>query len=165
MHPLDSGVGDQHHLAGLHAGLAVARHDVGLDHDRLPGAERIVRHRARRTAFGAENWRQIAASIAVQEIVDDGEAGIFDDAGRFDDLRRRSARLEHRRNRIEGGIRRRMQVAVELVRLAERETAQHLARVIPECRADLGHHDITRLDAPHARKLARHAQIGRIAST
>ena len=33
--------GDQNHLAGLYAGLAVARHHIGLDHDRLPGTERL----------------------------------------------------------------------------------------------------------------------------
>ena len=154
--------GDQNHLAGLYAGRAIARHHVGLDHDRLPGTERIVRHWTRRTAFGAENWRQIAPSVAVQEIVNDREAGIFDDAGRFDDLCRGRAGLEHRRNRIKGGIRRCMQIAIEFVRLAERETPQHLSRMIPERRGNLRHHDITRLDAAHARKLAGYAQIRRL---
>src|SRR5512144_893422 len=143
MHPLGSRAGDQNHFAGLHAGFAVARHHIGLDHDRLPGTERIARNRTRRTTFGAKNWWQIAPAVTVQKIVDDREPSIFDYAGCFDDLCRSYACLKYRGNRIEGGISGRMQVAVELIRLAERETAQNLTRMIPERRGNFSHHDIT----------------------
>ena len=53
-------------------------------------------------------------------------------------------------------------LAIKLVRLAERKTAKHLPRVIPERRADLGHHHVARLHAPHARKLTGYAKIWRI---
>src|SRR5690242_7851441 len=159
MHPLDSRGCDQNHLADLHAGLSIARHYIGLNNDRLAGAERIAWHRTRRTAFAAENWRQITPSVPVQKIVDDREACIFDDARCFDDLRRCRARLEHRSNRIEGRVGRLMQVAIEFVWLAERKAAQHLTRMFPECRGDFCHHDVPRLDAPHARKLAWYTQI------
>ena len=39
MQALDAVPGDQHHLAGLHAGLVITRDDVGLDHNGLAGAE------------------------------------------------------------------------------------------------------------------------------
>ena len=110
MHPLDPRFGDQNHLAGLHAGISVTRHHVRLNHDRLPGAKRIIRYWTRRAALGAENWRQIASAVAMQKIVDDCEAGVLDDTGSLDDLRRSRARLEDRRNRIEGSIGRRMPI-------------------------------------------------------
>ena len=66
------GVCDQHHLAALHAGLAIAGDDVRLNDHCLPGAERFLWHGAGRTALAAEDRRQIAATIAMQEIVDDG---------------------------------------------------------------------------------------------
>ena len=69
-------------------------------------------------------------------------------------------RLSAPRRLLEGGVRRRMQVAIELARLAEREAAQHLARMIPERRADLGHHRVALLQPPRCRKLARHARSG-----
>ena len=45
VHALDAAFGDHDHFAGLHAGLAVARYDVRLDHDGLSGTKRIMRHR------------------------------------------------------------------------------------------------------------------------
>ena len=71
MQPLDSGLGDQHHLAGLHAGFVVARHHVRLNDHRLPGAERLLRDRPGRPALRAQNRRQVSAAIAMQKIVDD----------------------------------------------------------------------------------------------
>ena len=80
MQPLDAALRNHHHLAGLHTGLVVARDDVRLDDHRLPGAERLLRHRPGRPALAAKDRRQIAAAIAVQQIVDDGEAGVLDHA-------------------------------------------------------------------------------------
>ena len=102
MQPLDPGFPDHQHLAGLHARLAVGRHHVGLHDHHLTGAERLRRHRAGGPVGAAEHRRQIAAAIAVQQIVDDGEAGLLDDAGRLDHLRRRGAGLEHGGDGVEG---------------------------------------------------------------
>jgi len=55
-----------------------------------------------------------------------------------------------------------MQVAIEFGRFTQREAAQHLPRVIPECGADLGYHDVASLHPPHARKLTGHAKVWRI---
>src|SRR5665647_3676911 len=77
MQPLDARFSNQHQLAGLHAGRAVTRHHVGLNDHRLPGTERLVRHWPGRAAFASQNRRQIAAAIAVQQIVDDGAAGLL----------------------------------------------------------------------------------------
>ncbi len=86
---------------------------------------------------------------------------LFDNLGRLDHLRRRRAGLEHGCNRIEGRIGCRMQVAIELAWLAQRKTAQHLPRMVPERSSDLGHHRVACLHPPHARKLTRHAEIRR----
>lgn len=86
MQPFDSGIRDQHHLASLNAGLAIASDDVWLDHDSLAAAKRLRWYRPGRAAFTAEDRRQIAATIAVQEVVNDGEAGLLNHAGRLDHL-------------------------------------------------------------------------------
>src|ERR1700683_3627344 len=62
---LDPGLGDEHHFARLHAGLAVGGDHVGLDDDDHSGAERLIGHMRARAAFRAEYRRQIAAAIAV----------------------------------------------------------------------------------------------------
>ena len=66
-----------------------------------------------RPALAAENRRQIAAAVAVQQVVDDGEAGLLDHAGGLDHLGRRGAGLEHGGDGVEGHVRRRVQVAVK----------------------------------------------------
>ena len=110
----------------------------------------------------AEDRRQIAAAVAVQQIVDDGEAGVFDHAGRFDHLRRHGAVFEHGGDRSECGVGRRVQVAIKLWSAPpEREAAQHLAGMIPERRADLGDHDVARRNAAAGGKLRRHAKMRR----
>ena len=76
MQSLDSRVRDHNHLAGLHASFAIARDNVWLDHHGLARAKRLLWHGAGRAALTAKNWRQIATTIAVQKIVDDGEAGL-----------------------------------------------------------------------------------------
>ena len=58
--------------------------------------------------------------------------------------------LQHRGDGVEGRVGRRMQVAIKLRRLAQREAAQHLPGMIPERRADLGDHDVARLHAARA---------------
>ena len=77
--PLDADLGDQHHLAGLHARLVVAGDDVGLDHHRLAGAERLVGIGPAGRLF-EPRMGEIAAAIAVQQVVDDGEARLLDHA-------------------------------------------------------------------------------------
>ena len=92
-----------------------------------------------------EDRRQIAAAIAVQQIVDDGEARVLDHARGLDHLCRHRAVPQHRGDRVERRIGRRVQVAIKRRRLlADREAAQHLAGIIPERRADLGEHDVAR---------------------
>src|SRR6516164_4156839 len=77
--------------------------------------------------------RQITAAIAVQKVVDNGEAGLFDHARSVDNLLRHGAVLEHGGNRVERGVGRGMQTAVELRRLRiNRKTAQHLSGMFPE---------------------------------
>src|SRR5262245_36823603 len=63
VHALDAAFGDHDHFAGLHASLAVARDNIRLDHNGLPGAKRILRHRTRRAAFATEDRRKISATI------------------------------------------------------------------------------------------------------
>ena len=78
MHALDATLGDQQQLAHLHARFAVARNDVRLHDHGLAGPKRLLRNRTRRAACGTEDRRQVAATVAVQQIVDNGEAGLFD---------------------------------------------------------------------------------------
>src|SRR6185369_15701557 len=110
---LDAFRRNDHELAHLHAGLAVARNDVRLHHDGLPGTERLGWHRSSGAAFGAENRLQVAGAIAVQQIVDDGEAGRFDDAGGLDHLGGYGAGPQYLADGVEGGVGRLVQVAIE----------------------------------------------------
>src|SRR5512135_2080320 len=80
MQRLDAGRRDHHHLARLNTGVSIACDDIRLDHHSLARAERFLWHGAGRAALAAGDWRQIAATITVQKIVDDGEAGLLDHA-------------------------------------------------------------------------------------
>src|SRR5690348_12214946 len=55
-----------------------------------------------------------------------------------------------------------MELAIKPVRFAERETAQHLARMVPKCRTDFGSHGIACLNATQTGELPRHRQLRRI---
>ena len=57
--PLNSGVCDQHHLAALHAGLAIAGDDVRLNDHCLSGTERFLWHGAGRAALAAEDQQYV----------------------------------------------------------------------------------------------------------
>src|SRR5581483_1738578 len=129
MQPLNAGFGDENHLTGLHTGFSVARHHVRLNDDRLSRPERVRGHRPCRAAFAAENRRKVTAAVAVEQIIDDREPGLFNDARGFDHLLRHRAGSQHRRYPVERSIRRRMQVAIEPVRLSQRKAAQNLAGI------------------------------------
>ena len=111
-------------------------------------------------AARAKNRRQIAAAVAVQQIVDDGEAGVLDHMRGRDHLRRHGAVLEHPGDGVESGVGGRMQLAIKLRRIfADRKTAQHLAGMFPERGADFGEHDVTTLDLAIGRVLRRHRDM------
>jgi hypothetical protein len=55
----------------------------------MPGAQRLFPSFAHRRAARAEHRREIAADIAVHQIVDNGEGRLFDHCRRIDDLLRR----------------------------------------------------------------------------
>ena len=94
----------------------------------------------------------------MQQVVDDGEAGILDDTRGVNHLLRQSTGLKHFGDGVEGGIGHRMQLAVKLRRfVADRETAQHLAGMLPESRADLGEDNIAARDFAVGDELCRHA--------
>ena len=113
-------------------------------------------------AARTEHRRQVAAAIAVQQIVDDREAGVLDHARGVDRLLRHGAVLEDGDNRVVGGVGHRMQIAVERRRLGvDREAAQHLAGMLPECGADLGGDNVAARDAARADKLRRHGEARR----
>src|SRR5579862_795602 len=157
---LDSGLGNEHHLAGLHTGFAILRDDVWLNHDDHSGAERLVGHVRAWAALRAEDRRQITATIAVQQIVDDGEACVLDHTCGLDHVLRHGAVLEHRGDCIECSVGGSVQVAVEGSRLgAKRKAAQHLTGMIPERRADFRKYDVACRSPAAGGKLRRHAKI------
>ncbi len=98
----------------------------------------------------------------MQQIVDDREAGVLDHARGVDRLLRHGAVLEDGDDRVVCGVGHRMQIAVERRRLCvDREAAQHLAGMLPECGADLGGDNVAARDAARADKLRRHAEARR----
>src|SRR5579875_278823 len=163
MQPLDAGLRDQHQLAGLNAGSRGRSDDIGLDHHGHPGGKGQSRQRPRRRprAAAQHGW-QIAAAVAMQQVVAGGEAGLLDDAGRSDDLRRRGAGAQDRSDGVERAIGGVVQIAIERRRLPpDREAAQHLPRIVPERGADLGQDDVARLDAAARGELRRNEDLGR----
>src|SRR5262245_5084322 len=98
----------------------------------------------------------------MQQIVNDGEACLFDHCGCLYYLRGCGASLESSRDCIKGGIGCGMQFLVNLAWLPESEAAQNLARVLPKCGADFGYRHIASLHSTQARELAGHAKLGHL---
>src|SRR5262249_57364619 len=87
--------------------------------------------------------REIAAAEAMHEIVECGETLLLDHACGLDYVLGSGAGLEHGEDRLQGSVCRLVQLLVERGRIdADREAAQHLARILPELRGDLGHDDV-----------------------
>src|SRR5262249_60430264 len=105
------------------------------------------RHLSGRWALGADDRRQIAAAIAMHEIVVGGVAALFDDARGIDEALRQRARSDRAGNGLKRSIRRGVQVAIERSRLGfDRKAAQYLAGIVPPCSGQLAENEVAGLD-------------------
>src|SRR6266446_8202476 len=153
---------DADEFTELHPRLEVARDDVGLHHQAHVLRKREGGHLSGRAAPGADDWRQVAAAIAMHEIIAGGEAALFDDPRRVDEALRQRARPDRLGDRLERRIGGRVQVAIERGGLGfDREAAQHLAGIIPPGSRQLTKYEVAGLDLAPRRELPRHTDVRR----
>src|SRR5882762_9134484 len=153
---------DADEFTELHPRLEVARDDVGLHHQAHVLRKREGGHLSGRAAPGADDRRQIAAAVAMHEIIAGGEAAVFDDPRRVDEALRQRARPDRLGDRLERRIRGGVQVAIERGGLGfDREAAQHLAGIVPPGSRQFTKYEVAGLDLAARRELPRHTDVRR----
>jgi hypothetical protein len=94
----------QHQFTRLHAGPLVLGDDVGLDDDGHPGGEGELRGPLGLQVRSGQHGRQVAAAVAVHQVVVDREPGGSDDASGFDQVTAGGTGAQPGRDGIEGRV-------------------------------------------------------------
>src|SRR5579872_4334229 len=139
------------------------RNDVRLNDNRLTNPKWLIGNRSSWSAFASNNGWQVASTVAVQQIVYDCKAGVFDHTRRLYHFDRKGPGPQHRTDGVKGCVGCIMQIPIQRIRrLADGETTQYLAGMLPERCADLRADGVSAREPAPRRKLFGHGNSGRI---